>query len=128
MFRFRPKFCKFFSLIEIWGWLTNFSITNFWCIYDYMLKEGLNENIFTISTFSMVLCPFLLHLMEIFPKAHNFLNKTIVKHCLFAVKYLETTISTKFSTVNHYLTNCNTKNWLWKEGIIMYMIIYIILC
>ena len=57
--------------------------------------------------------------MQIFPKENLFFNKTIVKHCLPAVKYFETTINTKFSTVNHYLTNCNTKVGLWKEGIIM---------
>ena len=75
-----------------------------------MLEEGLTVSIFNISTFSMVLCFFLLHLMKIFPKARNFCNKTVVKHCLLVVKYSETTINTKFSTVNHYLTNCNTKN------------------
>ena len=31
----------------------------------------------------------------------------------------KTTIKTKLSTVNHYLTNCNTKNRLLKERIIM---------
>ena len=107
---FRPKFCKFFLLIEIWGWLTHFSITNFVCIYDYMLKIGLIVSIFNFSTFSIVLCLFLLRLMESFPKAHNFSSKTTVKHCLTVVKYFETTMNTKFSTVNHYLTNCNTKN------------------
>ena len=75
-----------------------------------MLKGTLTDSIVNISTLSMVLCSFLLHLMEIFPKAHNYLNKAIVKHCLFAVKYFETRINAKFSTVNHYLTNCNTKN------------------
>ena len=75
-----------------------------------MLKEGLTVSIFNISTFSMISCFSLFHLTEIFPKRHNSLNKTIVKHCLFVVKYLETTINTNFLTVKHYLTNCNTKN------------------
>ena len=88
-----------------------------------MLKEGLTDSIFNISTYSMVLYSFLLHLMEISPKAHNFLNKTISKPCSFAVNYFETTINTKFSTVKHYLTNSNTKNWLWKEGIISFCVI-----
>ena len=115
MFLFWYKFCKFLSLIEIWGWLTHFSITNFWCTDNYMLKKGLIDSVFNIFTCSMVLCSFLLHLMQIFPKENHFLNKTIVKRCLFAVKYFETRSSTKFSTVNHYLTNCNTTNWLWKK-------------
>ena len=34
------NFANFFSLMEIWGWLTHFSITNFSRIYDYMLKIG----------------------------------------------------------------------------------------
>ena len=118
-FYFRPKFCRFFSLIEIWGWLTHFLITNFLCIYDYMSKNGLTFGIFNISTFSMVLCLFLLNLMEIFQKTHNFWDKTIVKPYLTVVKYFETTINTKFSAINHYLTNFNTKYWLWKEGNIM---------
>ena len=118
-FYFRPNFCRFFSLIEIWGWLTHFLITNFLCIYDYMSKNGLTFGIFNISTFSMVLYLFLLHLMEIFQKTHNFWDKTIVKPYLTVVKYFETAINTKFSAINHYLTNFNTKYWLWKEGNIM---------
>ena len=35
------------------------------------------------------------------------------------VKYFETMINTTFSMVNHYLTYCNTKNWLWEEETIM---------
>ena len=118
MILFRSKLCKFFSLIEIWGWFTNFSITNFSYIYDYMLKKGLTISIFNISNLSIVLCLFLLHLMKIFQKTHNFCNKTIVKHCLTLDKYCENMINTKFSTVNHYLTNCKIKNLLSKEGII----------
>ena len=57
--------------------------------------------------------------MKIFPKTHNFENKTIVEHCLTVNKYFDTTINTTFSTFNHYLTNRNTNNWLWKEKIIM---------
>ena len=110
MFLFRPKFFKFLSLIEMWEWLTHFSITTFRCNYDYMLKEGLTDSIFKISTFSMVLCSSFLHHIEIFPKAHNFLNKAIVKQCSFVVNYFERTINTKFSTVNHCLTNSDTKN------------------
>ena len=119
MFISRPRFCKFLSLIEMWGWLIHFSITNFLCIYDYMLKKGLTVSIFNISTFSMVLCLFLLDLMEIFRKSHNFSNKTIVKHYLTVVGYFETMTNIKLSTINHYLTNCNTKNLHCKEGIIM---------
>ena len=59
------------------------------------VKKGLTDGIFNISTFSMVLCSFLLSLMKIFSNAHHFLNKTIVKHSLFPVKYIETTINTK---------------------------------
>ena len=114
MFLSRPK-TKFFSLTEIWRWLTHFPITNFLCIYYYMLKKGLTVSIFNISAFWMVLCLFLPHLMEIFPKTHNFRNKTIVKPCLTAVKYFETTINTKFSTVNHYLTNSKTKKLVLKR-------------
>ena len=44
------------------------------------------------------------------------LAKNIVKHCSTVVKYFETTISTKMSTVNHYLINCNTKNLLSKNN------------
>ena len=114
MFLSRPK-TKFFSLIEIWRWLTHFPMTNFLCIYYYMLKKGLTVSIFNISAFWMVLCFFLLHLMEIFPKTHNVWNKIIIKPCLTAVKYLETTINTKFSTVNHYLTNSKTKKLVLKR-------------
>ena len=70
----------------------------------------LTVTILNITTFSMVLWLFLLHLMEIFPKTNNFGNKTIFKHCITVVKYIDTTINTKFSTVKHYLTNCNTTN------------------
>ena len=102
-----------------WFPLTHFSIKNFWCIYDYMLKKGLTVCIFNISTFSMVLCGFLLHIVNIFPKTNNFWNKKVVKHCLTVVNYLGKAINTNFSTVNHYLTNWNTKNWLWTERVIM---------
>ena len=74
------------------------------------VKKGLTVSFFNISTFSMALCLLLLYLMEIFPKTHNFWNKTIVKQCLTVVKYFETTINTKFLMVNHYLPNCNTEN------------------
>ena len=42
---------SFFSLMEIWGWLTHFSITNFWCIYDCTLKKVLTASIFNMSTY-----------------------------------------------------------------------------
>ena len=108
MFLFRQNFCKFFSLIEILGWLTHLSITNFVCIYDYILKKFLTVSIFNVSSFSIVLCLFLLHLMKMFGKTHNFWSKTIVKHWLTVVKNFETMINTKSSTVNHYLINYNT--------------------
>ena len=41
----------------------------------------------------------------------EFLEKNI-KHTLTVVKEFERTLDTKFTAVNHYLTNCNTKNWL----------------
>ena len=84
------------------------------------VKKGLTVGVFNISTISMVLCLFLLHLMQIFPKAHNFWKKTFVKHCLTVVEYFETTINTMFLTFTYYLTNCRTKHWLSKEGIIMW--------
>ena len=62
------------------GMVKPFFITNFLYIYDYMLKKGLNISIFNISTFPMLLCWFLLHQIEIFPKSHDFLNKSFVKH------------------------------------------------
>ena len=58
---------------------------NLLCIYDYMAKT-LTYDIFDISTFSMVLCLFLLHVMEIFPITPNFWEKNIVKHCLTVIK------------------------------------------
>ena len=67
------------------------------------------------------------HLMEIFPKTRNFWNKKIVKHCLTIIKYFETTTNTKSSTANHYLTNFYTKNWLWKEGIFISIILEVLL-
>ena len=112
MFLFRPTFCKFFSLVEIWGWLTHFPITNFLCSYDYMLEKGHLLAFSTFLLFEWFYACFLIHIMEIFPKTHNFRNKTIVKSFLIVVKYFETTIKTKFLTVNHYLTNCSTKAWL----------------
>ena len=33
------KFCTFFSLIEIWGWLVHFSLTGLLSIYDYILDK-----------------------------------------------------------------------------------------
>ena len=75
-----------------------------------MLKSGLSVGIFNISTFSMALCLFSLHLMEIIPMAHKFWKKNIVKHSVTVVKWFETTITTKCTTVNHYLSNCSTKN------------------
>ena len=119
MFLFRTNFDKVFLLLEIWRLLSHFSIRSFLNIYDYMLKKRLTISISNISTFSMVLCLFLLHLMEIFPKVHDFSNKNIVKHCSTIVKYFDTTINTKFPTVNHYLTSYRTKNWLPKEHNIM---------
>ena len=109
MFLFRINFYKFFSVLQIWSWLSHFSIRSFSSIYDYMLKKRLTSSIFKISTFTIVLCLFLPHRIEIFPKTHDFWNKNIVKHCSTVVKYFETKINTKFSTVNHYFTNNNTK-------------------
>ena len=86
MFPFGNKFCKFFSLTEIWGRLTHFSIAKLSCIFDSMLKSGLTVVIFNISAFSIVLCLFLLHRIEIFTIAHNFWKKYTVKHCLIVVK------------------------------------------
>ena len=40
---FRSKFCNFFSLIEIWGRLTHFSVTNLLSIYDYILDKWINR-------------------------------------------------------------------------------------
>ena len=40
---FRSKFCKFFSLPEIWGRLTHFSVTNLLSIYDYILDKWVNR-------------------------------------------------------------------------------------
>ena len=45
------KWASFFSLMEIWGWVTHFSITNFWCIYDCTLKIVLTAGIFNMPTF-----------------------------------------------------------------------------
>ena len=98
---FRPIFCKIFSLMEIWGWLVHFSITNLLCIYDYMLKSELTVDAFDFSTFSMLLCLFSLHLNEVFTMTHNFWKKAIVYHCLTVVKQFGTTINTKFTTVNY---------------------------
>ena len=39
MFPFRPKFCKFFSLIERWEPLTHFSATNLLSICNYIFKK-----------------------------------------------------------------------------------------
>ena len=86
MFPFRTKFCNFVSLIEIWVRLTHFSIANLLCIFDSMLRSGLTVGIYDISTFSMVLCLFLLRRMEIFKIAHNFWKRNIVKNCLIVVK------------------------------------------
>ena len=102
-------FCHCFPLTEILGWLNNLYITNFLRIYDFLLKKVLTVNIFKLSTFSMVWFLLLLHLMKIHTKTDNFWNKTIVKHFLTAVKYFETTINTKFSMLNHYLTNYNAQ-------------------
>ena len=79
MFPFRAIFCTLLSLIEIWGQLSSFTIT----IYDAFMtiyeKRGLTVGIFDISTFSMTLCFFLLHLMKVFPTTQNFFGK---KYCL----------------------------------------------
>ena len=40
---FRSKFCKFFLLIEIWGRLNQFSVTNLLSIYDYILDNWVNS-------------------------------------------------------------------------------------
>ena len=40
---FRSKFCNFFSLIEIWGRLTHFSVINLLSIYDYILDKRVNR-------------------------------------------------------------------------------------
>ena len=40
---FRSKFSKCFSLIEIWGRLTHFSVTNLLSIYDYILDKWVNR-------------------------------------------------------------------------------------
>ena len=37
------KFCTFFSLIEIWGRLTHFSVTELLSIYHYILNESVNR-------------------------------------------------------------------------------------
>ena len=81
-------------------------------LWLYVYKKRLTISFFNISTFSMFLCLFLLHITETFPKTHEFCNRKIVNHCSTVVKYFETTIKLKFSMVNHYLTKYNTKNWL----------------
>ena len=40
---FRSKFCTFFLLIEIWGRLTHFSVTDLLSIYDYILDKWVNR-------------------------------------------------------------------------------------
>ena len=62
-----------------------------------MLKEELTISIFNISTFSMVLCLFLLHLMEIFPKT------------IFGIKQLLSTAYLWLSTLKQRLT----QNFQW---------------
>ena len=52
----------------------------------FVRKRGLTVGIFDISTFSMGLCFFSLHLMEIFLMTQNFWEKNIVKHWLTVVK------------------------------------------
>ena len=39
---FRSKFCTFFSLIEIWGRLTLFPVTDLLSIFDYILDKWVN--------------------------------------------------------------------------------------
>ena len=73
---FISKVCKFLSLIEILGQLTNFSVTNLYSIYDYILDKWVNRGNF--SDFSIVRCLFLLHLMEIFPITHSFWKKILL--------------------------------------------------
>ena len=58
-------------------------------MHKFVLKSGLTVGIFDISTFSMVSSYSLLHLMEIFPVAHNFFKKHIVKHCFTVFNYVE---------------------------------------
>ena len=39
----RSKMCKFFSLIEIWGRLTHFSVTNLLSICNYICNKWVNH-------------------------------------------------------------------------------------
>ena len=47
------------------------------------------------------------------------MEKKYVKHCLAVVNWFGTTVNTKFTMVHYYLASCKTKNWLWKELMIM---------
>ena len=55
----------------------------------FVKKIELTVGIFDSSTFSMVLCFFWFHLMEIFPMTQIFGEKNIVKHWLTVVKLLK---------------------------------------
>ena len=60
------------------GRLTRFSVTNLLCIYDYILKSCLTVGTFDIFTFSIVLCFFSRHRIEVFPVTHNLWEINIV--------------------------------------------------
>ena len=67
----------------------------------------------------MVLC--LLYLMKIFPIAQNFWKKnTLLSTAEQWSSSLKQQLTQKFTTINHWLTNCKTKNWLWKERMVMW--------
>ena len=61
-------------------------ITNLLCIFTYLLKSGLTVGICDISTFSMVLWLFVLHLMGIFLMTYSFWERNIVYQCLTVAK------------------------------------------
>ena len=71
MFPFRPIFCKF-VIVRSMGMVKPLFHNSFSIYLSPLLKRsGLTLEIFDISTFSIVLCLFSLHLMEIFRKTHN---------------------------------------------------------
>ena len=73
----RPKFSKFFTSINKWQRLNQFSIKNLVCIYNYLLKKSLTVGIIDIST-SRELMPFFLHLTKIFAMTQNFWKKRLL--------------------------------------------------
>ena len=78
-----------------------------------MLKSKVNRLYFYhFYYFNGFMLGFPSSLKQIYTKTHNLSDKAIVKHLLTVVEYIQTTINKKFSTVNHYLTNCRTKNIL----------------